>query len=290
MIETVPKDGNDLAEIFAAYDIDTNEIAFYNSENFLLAEQENPDMRFLYGHHVNQLAQSKSQLDQNAECIRTLCKILYRFIEDDPQQGTCVDLSCMVSKFLEAYGIWNYCISGSMNLRNPALKLAGNQSYFWALDVGNPIVGHAWVVAPPYEIIDLSLHSQPYTSNEQELVPNYILQKSGNIISATTYDHVSPERRISEWGKPNQLDNKAYYELDSRIKTADEYFPCYEFAVNETTFRYLCCGVAASDAKCISELRGRRWKNMYPLEIFENIVQPQMAKAGFESKLVCPLI
>jgi hypothetical protein len=280
--KSLPRDPKLLARIFSKRSINTSEIAFYNSEEFLKAEKNNPDILELYACHVDQMVCSAEQLAHNASCIETLCKILHDFIVRDDQVGTCVDLSGMVSKFLEAYGVWNYCISGSMNFHNPALQVEGNTTYFWTFDTTDR-AGHVWVVAPPYAIIDLSARSQPFTSNEQDFIPDYILQKSGSVVNAITKDHVSPEIQMMYLGMNTNISGKAYYALDLNVKKFDEYFPSYEFMVRETKFRYLCAGTTMTDAMSIEDLRGRKWRNKYPAEIFEEIVRPQMADAGFEA-------
>ena len=280
MAKNLPKDPKTLAKFFDNRSIDTSEIAFYNSEAFLKAEQNDPNILEMYACHVDQMALSSEKLEYNTACIETLCKIVYEFIATDDQLGTCVDLSGMLSKFLEAYGVWNYCISGSMNFYNPALEVEGNTTYFWAFDTTR-VVGHAWCVAPPYAVIDLSVKSQPFSANEKDLVPNYILQKPSKIVQATTRDHVSPEIRIMSLGEVSNLSEKAYYNLAPNVRKFDERFPCYEFMIGNTKFRYLCAGVTMSDAMSINDLRGRKWRNKYPSEIFEDVVKPQMLEAGF---------
>lgn len=281
MAQSLPKDPNVLAKVFANRSIDTNEIAFYNSPEFLKAEQRDNNMLSFYACHVEQLEFTEAQTKRNSRCIEQLCKALHKFLLGDIQVGTCVDLSGMLSKFLEAYGIWNYCVSGSMNFHNPALQVEGNTTYFWSIDM-TPKPGHVWVVAPPFRIVDLSIKTQPYTANELDLLPSYILQKSLSKVEATTNDHVSPERRILHLGPVLSLQEKAYYKLDPNMKKFDEYFQGGEFKIQDTTFRYLSAGVLMTDAMSIGDLTGRKWNGKYPAQIFDEIIKPRMSEAGFE--------
>ena len=76
----------------------------------------------------------------------------------------CVDISEILFQLLEQEKIWSCCIKGSLTITFPR-KAGIDTTYFWSVDHGNFVAGHAWLSAPPYKVVDISVRQQPYRGN-----------------------------------------------------------------------------------------------------------------------------
>ena len=56
--------------------------------------------------------------------------------------GACIDLSMVLSRILDAEGIWNYVVKGSLTLTFPRSVQPG-PIYFWPIDEGDFQAGQA---------------------------------------------------------------------------------------------------------------------------------------------------
>src|SRR5690606_32461779 len=95
-------------------------------------------------------------------------------IAEPDNLGLCDSVSRMLYTILKQEGIWSYIVRGNVRVD-------------FASHLNLPIIftndppfddGHAWVVAPPFGIIDLTIKYQHYTRNEQKYIPDYIMAES----------------------------------------------------------------------------------------------------------------
>src|SRR4051812_3576612 len=54
-----------------------------------------------------------------------------------------------------------------------------------------PVPGHVWVVAPPFEIVDIALKTQPYDRGEAGFVPDLLCLENAKRITAGPEDYCS---------------------------------------------------------------------------------------------------
>jgi hypothetical protein len=106
--------------------------------------------------------------------------------------GRCMPTTLLLQRFLDEEGIWNFPQKGGMVVQFPGEsmlrpKLLPPQS------VSGGTYGHAWTVAPPFRVIDLTITRQFYTPAEQAYI-------SGNLLAK----HVAVETEHVFWNTANR--------------------------------------------------------------------------------------
>ncbi len=67
--------------------------------------------------------------------------------------------------------------------------------YFYSIDQGSFVAGHAWVMAPPLFVIDITLRLQPFKYAQADYLPPMICSDSNTQVRGTAVDIVAPEIR-----------------------------------------------------------------------------------------------
>jgi hypothetical protein len=128
----------------------------------------------LYARYVDLVTQDDEYVARVRPVIDDVCTFLAAQTFDDHDEGRCVPMALLVSRFLESEGVWNYIVKGGVVVRFP--RETGLRPKFLDPIFGEHAgYGHAWVVAPALRVIDLTIHHQFYNSREQNLVHSPLL-------------------------------------------------------------------------------------------------------------------
>ncbi|AXJ91131.1 hypothetical protein DKP84_18910 [Acinetobacter pittii] len=138
-----------------------NTPGFYDHENFINEEKKDPKFLEIYAAYINKRNYSDQYLVQAEHTIKEICKLFYNSIRNNKKLGACVDVSTVISRVLDKLGVWNCVIKGSLTINFPN-RANLPQTHFWAIDTGDFTAPHAWVYAPPFNVIDLTLKYQHY--------------------------------------------------------------------------------------------------------------------------------
>lgn len=174
--------------------------AFYDHPNFLAIEQSNPHYLANYAKFV----QNRPFDDAYAEHVRRVVPVVVKALHDDlvarGTVGDCIWTSMGLSRILEEQGIWNYIIKGSLTISvQPPPKL--EPVYFYAVDPTKTLMAaHAWVVAPPFIVIDPTVKQQDYAypnaKKVRESVPEWVAAEKGKLSDLHERDIFSPDARL----------------------------------------------------------------------------------------------
>ncbi|MGN6517599.1 MAG: hypothetical protein ACTHLR_17365 [Rhizomicrobium sp.] len=267
MLNKLTDDPKKLARFFVNKKIPTEKIAFYNHPNFRKAEEQNPNILEFYAAWVRARPQDEAYLAHVRKVVPKITNALYEQTHADPASGACIDASMALTKMFELEGVWCYAARGSLEIRSKALSSA---THFWYIDV-HPTAGHVWVVAPPFEIIDLTLQKQLYTGGEASILPKTVILEDADPITPAVEDYCSPEFLQSSFGR------SVHPEHDPRVAAAlnaGDFFPSFEVGHEATKIRYALGGITASEADEISDIINRKWNGRSPAEIYKEFVSP----------------
>lgn len=153
MTGQIPSDLKVLARLFSNRNISTDQVAFYNSAEFLEAERADPSFLEFYGAWVRARPRDSGYDSHARKVVPRVAQIIADEIIRDGQLGVCIDASMMLTKMLEEEGVWCYAAKGALSISEPRLE---DPTHFWMID-DEPAAGHVWVVAPPFEIVDVTL-------------------------------------------------------------------------------------------------------------------------------------
>lgn len=188
----------DLSRMFHDLGIDTSKPGFYDEPKFV--EQERKDSRFLetYAQYVTGLNLPRDYIDRALSEIPVIARSVYEVLLKDGRLGACVDIGMMLSRILEREGFWNFMVKGSLTVSFPPTTNIETK-YFWSYDIVGGAVrpfaaAHSWIVAPPYNIVDVAVSRQPYAEGSEHL-PSIVLAQSLPTVAASVQDVFSPEFR-----------------------------------------------------------------------------------------------
>lgn len=272
-MKSIPTDRKTLTRLFAKRNIPTEEIAFYNDPHFGAAEQKDPTFLELYAAWVRLRPRDASYDRHVRRTIHRTIEVLAPEIARDPQKGVCIDASLMLAKMLELEGIWCYVARGALTIESSTL---GSPTHFWAYD-DEQVAGHAWVVAPPFEIIDVALGNQLFTHGEDRLVPQSIVVEQPLRVAPAATDYFSTnvlQRAYLEYGP---LPKDIHLRIQPHLARIIEFFPSFEVPLERAKLRYAAAGVTMSDGKSVYTITSRRWNGKFPGELYDDIVRPALA-------------
>lgn len=185
---------HDLTELFREIDVPTDQPGFCDHANFLAVEREYPELLNVYAAYVAKRPYGNEYLEKARALIQLAGGLLHAELIKHGRLGACVDISGILSRILDREGIWNCCVKGSLTINYPRDSNI-NPHYFWSADHGQFVAGHAWLFAPPFTVVDITVKRQPYELEEALYLPDTVFCEDKTPVSVETDDIVSPSAR-----------------------------------------------------------------------------------------------
>lgn len=149
---------------------------FYDDRAFVRAERSNPALLERYADFVRLRPHTDDYLARAEQVVRGVAGFLVTKLLQDGRLGACVDAALTLSRFLEQEGVWNYVAAGALAIHFSGEPTIPDAVFSPIMQPGNSAVtGHAWVVAPPFNVIDVTAGLQPYEPEQASLVPTSTL-------------------------------------------------------------------------------------------------------------------
>lgn len=266
---------DDIVKDFAHNKIPTDIPGFYDHPNFTAIEKQDPNYLGLYARYVQGKNYPKNYLKEAEENIALIAKVLHGELVKDGRLGACVDITMVLSRILEKQGYWNNSVKGALTIEYPPSSPLTTK-YYWPVDVTEVAAGHAWLAAPPYTVVDITLKKQPYYAGEEQYLPDYVLQKHTSDIQVNTIDICSTEviDILKKKGvpEPNML-SYVNSNLPRFLMAFKPTLVCHE----GTRLKYIPVAAAAPDS-VLDEITSLKLNNMYGKEIYERVVLPALEK------------
>ena len=258
---------------FIQLNIPTDNPGFYDHPNFLAVEQKNPFFLANYARFVSTLTLDDNYIENAHTKISIIVEELYKHMAKENQVGRCIDITGILMRILEKENIWNFAVKGSLTIEFPTASNIGNR-YFWSVDTGEFFAGHAWICAPPYDVIDLSVRHQPYSANEADFLPKYVMEENMAQAESDINDIISPEVRndLLLHGIPlsHQLE-QVNHETPKFIKV----FPAKSITADDTTLKYTSIAGFANDGP-LEEITNMNFQGKFPLQLYEEDILPKL--------------
>jgi hypothetical protein len=178
---------DELQSSFSQLGIDYGRIAFYEQAAFQAAERDHPTLFQRYAEFVEARRYDAAYLAQVRQVIPEVAAYLRAELAKDGQEGACVDCSLVLSKILEKLGIWNYVAAGSVTVEFD--RSTGLPTQHWPHLLGNAqAVGHAWVSAPPFRVVDLTIGQQKAPQRIRPHLPDMIVAEACEPVDEVSLD------------------------------------------------------------------------------------------------------
>lgn len=206
----------ELSGDFNARGIPFDSPGFCDHPSFLETERADSGYLNYYSAFIAKRHYEKDYLSKAKTIIYEWANRIHRELIKNGRLGACVDISGILFRILEEEQVWSCCVKGSLTITFPR-KSRINTKYFWSVDHGNFSAGHAWLYAPPYTVVDISVRQQPYSYKESEYIPELILTTNDEPVDVDVEDIVSPTARAALFSRG--------LPADLHLEAAAQYIP-----------------------------------------------------------------
>ena len=264
-----------LTEEFIAAGIDCNEYGFFNQAAFIEREQQDPAYLEKYAKWVSTRPISPEYDKHVREVVPRLAGLVAAALAEDDMQGGCVAAASMISAMLDRLGVWSYGIVGSANLYVDSLKIVRHLHIVDEKDFPDAALGHSWIAAPPYLIVDASMAEQHWGRDaiKAHIPPVILADGVARTIRPTVDDVVSDRVQNHFAARERRHDTQLHHRLEPRLKSFGSDFPAHEVAEGELRLRYVPVAIRMSDCP-LEEINAGGSIGRPALEIWQEVVAP----------------
>ena len=219
---------------------------FYDNPNFMAIEMRDPEFLNCYASFVKKQHYTEEYIAKSKGIIRLVMSHLNSELVKEKSTGRCVEVSMIISRILEKFGVWNFIVKGSLTVSLPEKYKIPNQ-YHWSVSKSAYFdAGHAWVVAPPFTVIDLTVKHQPYTYNAASYMPDFILADNIQKDKLVPEDIIEPELLIIP--RLRRLSNAAIFkQFIPKLVDFSKVFEPERLRVDDVDFKYTPVAIGAPD-------------------------------------------
>ncbi len=183
--------------------------------------------------------------DQDEARIKSIIERAFaRLVERVPQaqmQRRCVSVGQLLIRVLEAHGVWCFAAQGSVAYEfDPTSKLESRFTYSVDREESpGGFVGHAWLVVPPFHIVDGTAALQSWNERQAALIPPLIMAKDTHVVPPEYEIAVAPAARREV--SPSAFFNPSRRDISRR-------FPARQVVLPRVKITYQADGVGLPDA------------------------------------------
>lgn len=236
--------------------VDTGRFGFYDQPAFI--EQERRDGQFLerYAEWVQSRPRTEEYVRRVREVVPRLATFLANLFESEDMQRSCVHASSMMPRILDRLGVWSFGLKGSMVMEVAEEELWRGQSMCDVEAFPGAELGHAWIVAPPYVVIDPTIRLQnPPGDPMNAYLPPVVAVEDAPTVRPTVDDVVSSEVRAHYAMREGRADERLHHRLAPQLARFGGEFPAREVRFGPLSLRYVPAGVRVSDVG-LEEING----------------------------------
>lgn len=259
-----------------SHGIDTAQYGFYDQQAFL--EQERTDGQFLekYAHWVNTRPRTEDYDARTRIIVPKLANFMADLFEGEGMQRSCVHASSMIPRILDRMGVWSFGLTGSFVAEVTVADLWRGQASCDVEDFPGAQRGHAWVVAPPFVIIDATIRLQnPQGDPMNDYLPEIIAVEDAPLTKPTVDDVVSAELRHAYAQHEGRADSQLHHRLVPQLRRFSQNFPSRQLMVGQATLRYIPTAVRVSDLP-LEEINGAA-ERLTGAEVWNEHIVPNFA-------------
>lgn len=225
---------------FEGLGIDSSALGFFDHPNFLAEERRNGRFLETYAEWVVHRERSPDYDAHVRAVMAKLSPIISARLDRHHWLGSCVPVSLMVTRMLDRLGVWSAVMRGSVTIRTPD----GESRHFAIVDEDEGDgreTGHYWLVVPPFDIVDLTLHHQRWTEGDekhQALAPKAVLADRTEVIQPRADDVIAASR----------LRSGVTAEIHQHLPDQRRFgaiFPARKVALSGLELRYVASGSTA---------------------------------------------
>ncbi len=228
--------------------VDTSQWGFYDQPKFLAEESRDHNFLEKYAEWVNLRPFNDAYAEHVRGTVPRLTKLVHSEFVEHGFEGGCVAASGMISRILDRLGVWSFAVAGSLTLEVDGGRIRRMLHSVDEPDFAGAALGHAWVVAPPYQIMDATISLQHWAADEMgRHLPEFILAaKEARKIRPTVGDVVSDKIR-AQAAVAGYPDSDLHYRLEPRLRAFGAIFPAFEVSRGQLILHYVPVAIRQTD-------------------------------------------
>jgi hypothetical protein len=236
---------------FIAAGIDPTSFGFYDQPAFLAREQRDPAYLERYAEWVASKPVDAAYAAHVYTTVPKVASLVAAALTADDMQGGCITAYSLLTRMLDRLGVWSFGVIGSANLEVAHLGIRRSLHTIDVRDHPDAVLGHAWVCAPPFFVVDASLALQHWTGTAMAgHVPAVVLaDESAPVIRPTVEDCASIRVRERHAAMEGCHDPRLHLRLDPRLATFGGRFPAREVALGTLRVRYVPVAIKQPDVE-----------------------------------------
>lgn len=230
--------------------INTSKFGFYNERAFLKEEERDSNIIQSYARWVSLRPRDEAYEQHVRAVVPKLTHILADAFKADSLEGGCQAAMGMLPLMLNRIGVWSFGVIGSTILEVRERSIRETLAIIDIKDSPNAELGHAWVVAPPFRIVDPTISLQHWAGRPiKAFIPEYLaVESNAEIIIPTANDMVGDRfRRRLEAQTRQSLNNNIHHERIPNLAEFNEDFPAYATTIGYLHLRYCPTKVLMAD-------------------------------------------
>ncbi len=249
---------------------------FYDDPAFIKRENIDPDFLQEYAAYVMQRNYGSSYLAKVEQEIPLVARIINSELIKEGRFGACVDYSMLLSRVLEKRGIWNYIVKGSLTIQFPE-QFGIKDKFFWSFDPSKEFAAaHAWVVAPPFDILDVTVKQQQYPKHETTLLPDLICARGLKACEISDEDLMSYDLREDIYRRSGLRKGLIEIVRPDLPRLWKRFLPLKFISENGIKLKYIPVGIAAPDTSF--ERSTLRYHGVLGIDLFNDIILKELEK------------
>jgi hypothetical protein len=256
--------------------VDTDQFGFFDQPAFVTQEQHDSTFLIQYALWVNSRPRTQQYDERVRKIVPFLAEYLADLFEREGMQRSCVHVSSMMTRILDRLGVWSFSLHGSMIAEVASKALWRGQSMCDIQDFPGAEVGHAWVVAPPYVVVDATIRLQnPLGDPMNAFTPHIVTVEDAPLIKPTIDDVVSGKLQEEFRRTEGRFDSQLHHRLVPGLRSFSREFPSREIRIGDMALRYVPSAIRISDVG-LEEIN-KAGRKLTGTEVWNDHIVPQFS-------------
>ncbi len=278
MTLTAESDLDQLEQEFAAARISPDEPGFYEDRAFIRREQQVPHYLDNYARFVQWRPYDMGYVEHAEPVIHVVAEEVQLALKADGSEQAHAEAPLVMSRILEREGIWNYVACGALTI-NFSPSSSFEPFSFWSINMqyGKPFdCSYRWVVAPPFQIIDVSIQACRYPYPFNHLLPKIVWATETETTTGTLADIFSPDalKEIERSGMSMEESLDTY--LPNYRKRFAPDFPAHIATSLDTRLKYVPTNVMISEDS-LEQLKGFQSRGLSAAQLYTENIRPRLS-------------
>jgi hypothetical protein len=159
-------------------------------------------------------------------------------------------------------------------LREGSAYYRFSSAYFWPFDEGQFQAAHAWLVAPPFLLVDIAIKLQQFNHDVSRYLPEMVLAMEANQTRGSEDDLVSPIAR-AHFQTQGISRGMLISKVGSWLPQFWSVFPPGGVESRDSLIKYTPTGISASDLP-LEEIASLVLSGRTGIQIYNEVIKPNL--------------